>query len=53
MTTPGRVGLEIAREMVTCTGFEPVIFCLKDRGLGQLVEHVMEQPAGIEPAFRS
>ena len=28
------------KEVVTCTGFEPAIFCLKDRGLGHLVEHV-------------
>lgn len=35
--------LDDTRKMVTCTGFEPVIFCLKDRGLGQLVEHVMTQ----------
>ena len=29
------------KSVVTCTGFEPVIFCLKDRGLGHLVEHVI------------
>ena len=47
---------EFAAGVATCTGLEPVIFCLKDRGLGHLVEHVlveMAQPAGIEPAFRS
>ena len=32
---------EFAAGVATCTGLEPVIFCLKDRGLGHLVEHVI------------